>query len=278
MNEELDKINEKLENTLNRHGYSFQYSVIKFADKLFSSRSSPWHSPLLEFPVEVQGYGTRIDVILKHREKPFFLLVETKRANPALSNWCFLKAPYPGNSLANRVVVERFYRDDPGRYTTLDTIDIAGEVCHLGIEVKSSQKGDPGGRGRGAIEGAATQVLRGLNGMIEFLSTNLQIINKYKCITLLPVIVTTADLYFSSADISNAELSSGEVDLSEKVLIKKEWLIYNYNQSPGLKHSVPSAKRHDKFDDILSEQFVRSIPIVNPTGLIKFLDSKRWYW
>jgi hypothetical protein len=276
MDEELTKINKILEKTLNRHGYSFQYSVIAHADVLFKRMLSPWRAPIPEFPVEIQGYGTRIDTILQHRDRPFFLIIETKRANPSLSNWCFLKTPYPGTSRANGFVVEKIYRDGPGRYTTLDELGASSDVCHLGIEVKSSQKGDETSQGRGAIESAATQVLRGLNGMIEFLSSNPKIVDRYEAMSFLPVIVTTANLFFSSANISDGELSSGKIDLSNQVLVERNWLIYNYNQSPGLKHSVASSKGPVEFDKVLYDKFVRSIPIVSPSGLSDFLSSGIW--
>lgn len=83
-----ERIRDDFQETLNRHGYSFQHSVIKIADELFSHprRRSAWRFMVSEFPVEVQEQGTRIDFILKHRSMPTYMLAECKRANPAVSN------------------------------------------------------------------------------------------------------------------------------------------------------------------------------------------------
>lgn len=84
---------------LNRHGYGFQFSVLKKADELARQRKSAWDFEVCEFPVE-GGPGTRIDFVLSRPprrgdgSKYYFLIAECKRANPALSNWCFARAPF----------------------------------------------------------------------------------------------------------------------------------------------------------------------------------------
>ena len=88
---------------LNRHGYGFQYAVLKQAHILADSRDSSWRFIASEFPVRVQGFDTRIDFILKRAtdnifDQHFFLIAECKRANPAYSNWCFARAPYIHNA------------------------------------------------------------------------------------------------------------------------------------------------------------------------------------
>jgi hypothetical protein len=82
---------------LNRHGYGFQFSVLKKADELRKQGRSMWRLEACEFPVEVQGAGTRVDFVLERgdhgsRRRPLYMLAECKRANPALSNWCFVRA------------------------------------------------------------------------------------------------------------------------------------------------------------------------------------------
>jgi hypothetical protein len=43
-------------------------------------------------PVSVGGKDTHVDFVLRTHEA--FLVAECKRANPALANWCFARAPY----------------------------------------------------------------------------------------------------------------------------------------------------------------------------------------
>jgi hypothetical protein len=80
---------------LNRHGYPFHYRTLKeAADASDIHRRSGWLLQVAEFPVEVQGERTKIDYILQWQGEPKFLVVECKRANPALSHWCFAKATF----------------------------------------------------------------------------------------------------------------------------------------------------------------------------------------
>src|SRR4030043_1645904 len=107
MTEEVQNLNKKItsafEKTLNRHGYGFQYSVLKKAKQLFEDGRSPWIFEPSEFPVSVQGRDVHIDFILRWYRKgmtlaeysiPVYLVAECKRADPALKYWCFARAPY----------------------------------------------------------------------------------------------------------------------------------------------------------------------------------------
>lgn len=277
MNDELENIRRLLEIEVNRHGYSLQYSVIALANALFNRHLSPWRAPVPEFPVEVQGHATRIDAILKHRDRSLFLVLEIKRANPALSNWCFLKAPFPNDSLASTVSAETINLYDPGRFLAkVEPLGARENVYHLAFEVKSSQKGDTVGGKRGAIEDAATQVLRGLNGIFEYLSTNPQFLKKFGSMTFFPVVVTTAKLFISPVDLSKSDLQTGEINLANEFLSETKWLVYNYPQSPGLKHSVPTKPRSDDFREAFGVDFLRSIAFVNTSALDDFFGSGLW--
>jgi|SRR5215469_6984288 len=88
-------------NELNRHGYAFQYSVIRKAEELYAANQSRWAFKAAEFPVQVRGRNTHIDFIFEHCDKPIFLVGECKRVNPALSNWCFTRSPYTRRNAQN---------------------------------------------------------------------------------------------------------------------------------------------------------------------------------
>lgn len=101
-NEQIEQVRNSFQRALNRHGYGFQFSVLKIAEQLAKKvdedERSKWNFLFSEVPVQVQGFGTRIDFVLsKSRSSPssrlFYLVCECKRANPALSNWCFIRAP-----------------------------------------------------------------------------------------------------------------------------------------------------------------------------------------
>jgi hypothetical protein len=273
----LNEIVKRLEVEINQHGHAFQYAVIRHANALFDQRLSRWRAPVPEFPIEVQGASGRIDVILQAQDTALFLIIEAKRSNPALSNWCFLKAPDTDGLQSKTVVAETIHLKEPARFfTTIGMTWSHNDVYHLAYEVKSSSKGDSQSKGKGGIERAVTQVLRGLNGMIEFLSTNPQFLKKHGSMTFLPVIVTTATMLISDVKLTDTNLQSGEVSLDSDSISPRDWLFYNYPQSPGLKHSVPSRPKSDSFSEILANEYVRSIAVVNPNGLQDFLSSPMW--
>jgi hypothetical protein len=105
----IEHILGKFKGSLDRHGYGFQYRVLKAANDLFRENTSFFAFEVAEFPVEVQSSDTKVDFILRRtvgpfirrdgtastsRRRPLFLVAECKRANPALSDWCFLRAPF----------------------------------------------------------------------------------------------------------------------------------------------------------------------------------------
>jgi len=74
------------------------------------------------------------------------------------------------------------------------------DFYQIAIEVKSDKTGDPSGNGRGAIEQAAGQVMRGSNGLIESLLKFSKLVDDPKGCDLIPVIFTTANLWVSNVD------------------------------------------------------------------------------
>lgn len=147
---------------------------------------------------------------------------------------------------------------------------------HIAFDVKGRLTGDRQGSGKGAIEEGATQILRGLNGMLHFLAAHPDVFSGYnRSVTLVPVIFTTAQLWVLDNDLGAADLHSGNVSFDLSQFRKKDWLLYEYNQSPGLKHSLPPADREawqGQLRDIIEHEYVRTIPIVSPDGLNDFLD------
>lgn len=260
------------EQTLNSQGYSFQYSVVKAAQDLYP-HSSAWRFEATEFPVEVRGSTTRIDILLKHKQsRPFYLLAECKRVNPALSNWCFVRAPYVHNYMhRNAIVLERAEYDVHDLMSAFaNEIVVSDELFHIALEAKSDDKGEPRGPSRGTIEDSVTQVLRGLNGMIDFVSGKRDLFENERRIDFLPVVFTTAQIWSSDVDLSTANIETGNIELSKTNFIRRDWLIYQYHMSPGLKHShvkhIPGT-----IGEIMQQQYIRSIAIVSPTGIAPFL-------
>lgn len=260
---------------INTHGYGFHYSVLRLAHGLADRNASQWAFVAAEFPVQVQGEGTRIDFVLRLRHSPIYLLAECKRANPALSNWCFARAPYVRrNRTTEPLFLECAEHDEDGFLYAAARRGLRQEdAYHVALEVKSDKKGDPYGAGRGAIEEAATQICRGLNGMIEFVAANGRILSSQMNAYFLPVIFTTARIWASDVDLASADVENGNIDFSEYSLAEKPWVFYQYHLSPGIKHSYSPAERPSAMGDLLDSLYVRTIAIVAASGIESFL---RW--
>ena len=271
------KIFNSFKKALNNHGYGFQYKVLKEASDLSEESGFPWMFVVGEFPVNVTNYDTRIDFILKNIKYPLYLICECKRANPAIQNWCFVRAPYVHEyqKKFNPITLERIRHDcaNPYRAEAYILEKQNSDAYHISIEIRSGEKGESHTKGRGSIEEAVTQVMKGLNGYANYISKQKNIIPEKKWIDMLPVIFTTAKLWVSNINLSNSDINSGQIDFKESSFEEKNWLWYQYHLSPSLKHGLPI---HDPPVDIietLDKLYGRSIAIVNPNGIKEFLTK-----
>jgi hypothetical protein len=262
---------------INRHGYAFQYSSIRIAEELFAEKNSRWIFQASEFPVDLstRSKGTRIDFILRSEDCPLYLLFECKRANPALKNWCFVRAPYiRRNRTDEKFFVEAIISNSEGVSSKGMILRSIGkdEVYHIALEVKASESGDIDGKGHGTIEEAATQVCHGLNGLVELFHTQ-SLLKSGQSAVLIPVIITTANIWVSAADLGNADIKSGELEQSQVEVKQKDWIYYQYHQSPGLKHSFRKpATRPSEIPSILDREYIRTIPVVTAGAIADFLQ------
>ena len=260
---------------LNRHGYGFCYAVIQH----IGSNPLGWQFEVAEFPVDVQGKGTRIDFILRHRASNAFVVAECKRANPATANWCFAKAPR--SSLRSQdelkfAVLERIARSDPSHpFRRVVDTRYTERLYHVAKEIRTGKKGESGGKNTDEIEGAVTQVLRGMNGLAEWTARNpgvLGDLSDREVADFLPVIFATANLHTTDVDFSTTELETGNVDLSQHALQPADWLHYQYYQSPGLLNTLESGgERASELAKALQAEYARTITIVSPSGIDDFL-------
>ena len=265
---------------LNSHGYGFQYAVPRLVEHLGTFDGFAWDAEVSEFPVEVQGADTRIDFILRSKSRDqghlVLLFCECKRANPALSDWCFCRGPFVTRKTH---AIEEMLADSVEQQIHGDIsvksvrIMCAGfKTYNVAIELRTDSRGDSQGKsGRSAIESAMTQVLRGVNGYIEFLgiytrSTQPEAFGQ----TLIPVVFTTASLYVSDVDLGLADIQSGEV--SGAKLERVQWVVYQYHVSPGLKHSLEASFSNAlDLPEVLTKEYIRSVIIVGASHTKDFL-------
>jgi len=263
-------------NTVNRHGYAFQYAVLAEAGRLYTQHRSEYFFEVAEFPVQVRGDPTKIDFVLRHRERRLYLVCECKRANPAIANWCFVRAPYVRrDSDGDEVMVEHLSMSDDGPRVEARLAHRSERTYHIGFEVKSQSKGDPSGNKSG-IEEAASQVCRGLNGLINFYLRHPAQMPVTDIIRLVPVIFTTANLWISETNLQATDLISGELAAEHVNLKATDWLWYQYNISQRIKHEHESPATSMELGQALQRDFQCSIAIVSAPGIKSFLKWAGW--
>jgi len=290
--EPLLKVLKEFETTLNEHGYGFQYAVLNKVKELHTQERSALSDQASEFPVAVgpdDKHNTKIDFVgLRLAKLPpgtdeehapiIFLLAECKRANPKYSDWCFIRAPFTRNTgLANSLVLEAGVVDSnyhpPILMRAIQYPSQTTNFFHLGVSIKTDKKGNKyGDIGNDAIEGAASQSMRGLNGFVNFISQKTSVVGLNQSFYLFPVIFTTAGLWTSDADLSKADLESGNIDPAVLGALQPcDWLFYEYNQSPTLKHSVGNVESPANVGDCLQQDYVRTIAIVSWRKIESFM-------
>jgi hypothetical protein len=247
-----DVIGAGFKNVLDSHGYSFQEAVVRAISQVGSpSAWTPW---VPEFPVQIHGHSTRIDLVLTNRTNRIYLVCECKRANPAIANWCFARSSYHANvGLSQQSYLEVLQRQHGGAIAcTIRELLHSSRLYQIAVEVKGQiRKGDKFGQGRGQIEDAATQVCRGLNGLIQACYTKGLPRLGVDTWSFLPVIITTANLWATDTDLSLASIETGKLEEASVAVRSIPWLWYQYPQSPGLKHSVPNNFGSHDLRDIL---------------------------
>lgn len=274
-----------LRNQINTHGYALPQRLAEIIRQLaIGGDMFPWQFQATEFPIEARNNSSRIDIVLKAKASDIFLLIECKRINPAISNWCFVKNKYNKSLNTQQHFVAENIEFMPTHNHNIVNMkgkgkeilfDTNHKTYNLGFEIKSSAKGDPQGKARNEdLEKSLEQACRGMNGMIElfakeWFSSNLEVHNAM----LIPVVVTTADLFGTDVDLSKSILETGNYEDSIG-LTQEEWVYFQYHQTPGIKHKYYNYPTEpESVADILYREYTRTIPIVNASAFDKFLIS-----
>ena len=151
---------------------------------------------------------------------------------------------------------------------------------HLGFEIRSGEKGESGGKSRGQIEDAATQVSKGLNGIVEeFYRHGAGFSRKTPSVHFIPVIFTSAQVWTSEIALDKADLRTGEFSLTDIHAEKRGWVWLQYHTSPGIKHSIDSSDKTPKgLGEILAQDYIRTIAVVSVAGIEEFLGIEWSMW
>lgn len=270
----MDEIRNGLLTKLQEQGYGFHSAVVNELEGLYQENKSRWLFQTSELPVENNSKETQIDIVLKHNSKPYFMVLECKRANPAYSNWCFVKThSYRRDQDDEKSIFERVFID----LTTPISRDLSAsklykDIYDVPIEVKSNKKGNSGGPGKGEINNAVTQVCKSVNGFMNFLNKNNHLIDVENGNVIIPVIITTANLWVGLNNLKESELTTGNIkDLS---ITEVSSIALRYHLTPSLTNKLKyKGTTGGKIGDIFERKFTRTIMIVSASGLEDFLNS-----
>jgi hypothetical protein len=155
----------------------------------------------------------------------------------------------------------------------------------LGLELRTGADPDKDSPGRNAINDATTQVLRASSGLINYVlnSGNGTVLSDISpsaqqsqlALSFLPVIFTTAEIWTTEADISAADLRTGNLENVE--CEQKDWIWFNHNRSARLRHDLDWSPPKDLRDAIMAE-FTRSVAVVTPKGIESFFKLNFTHW
>ncbi len=266
---------------LNQHGYSFHQRVIAETANINDSHKGGWSLFGVELPVSVGDKITRIDFVLQYFQQfdsMWLMIAECKRVNPAFGTWCFAKGSYHRPYFLKNTKMMEVLRIsetiDSGGYRG----DTSDSVYDIGFELKSNSTGDsyPVSNDKDALEKACSQAILGMNGLLNAIQKD-SILRKslgnIKQITIVPVVFTTAKLLASEAELKSSDLLSGELKGTPAV-VEKDWLYYQYSQSPNIKHQLDNNKeKMDTWENIIAHEYIRTVAIVNASGIKNFLRA-----
>ncbi len=265
-----------LRKLLQVHGYGFQYALLKQAADAYEAGRSTWLFEVAEFPVASREVSTRVDFVLRRPRSRAFLVVECKRTDPRRSNWCFVSAPYVRREGAPTQLIVEHIRETARETGVVKAYpayaDWHGTAYHLGFEIRGAHGGnEETPTSRNAIDESATQVMRGIAGLTEVYARNAARVREGPPLLLMPVIVTTARLFSTPADLSQSGLSSSDMP-SVPELQPEEWVVYQFPLSPMLKHSVSHYSDDRELSGMLTMDHLRSILVVQANAFEKFLS------
>jgi hypothetical protein len=270
----VDRARQGFQKILSSHGFGFQYAVQAHLNQLAEVGPASWQFEASEFPVRVGTRETRIDFVYRSPPGLAYLVGECKRVNPGVS-WGFIRASERRQRYdASELLVEAVESPFQGRVraVTLPFRQYA-RFADIGRELKGGADSPEGkGVGRSAIEDAVTQVLAGASGLSRVISENHDRLPPGRPIPILPVIFTTARLWYSEAYLSSAALPTGSLALDGAGFDEVPWLPLQYHQSESLVSEVPREQVMTALADRLHQLHRRAVFIVNVQGIESFID------
>jgi len=272
---ELDDVATGLRKILNSHGHAFQEAVARFC--YLHQLTSPWEFLQSECPVELNGKPMHIDFILQNRTTGALIVAECKRADPAIARWCFAmrmfnragEPPGPTHPIISMVV----WVKSSGRLEEYPALFSPGHPYHLLFETRTGKPGEGTTSVSNRGDSAIIQAFRGVGGLMErYRDTGQRELKIDWPVAIYPVVFTTAELYVTDADLSAADLATG--DLTEVRVAPVPWVWHQENLSRELRPQrvfVASASEEKTLEHSVQLRHTRAASVVNVKSIPSFL-------
>ena len=286
MSESIDTNNEDvltgLQEAIHHGGHGFKYSLLKLNEGLARQERSAWRFIASQFPVESRDRVIHVDLILQRWRPRIYMLAHCKVADPSYQNWCFASAPRITAHYDDKLFLDCTHVDENEQvqhYVRNSYTD--RKFVHIASEVQSDSSGAGAERRRSHVfRQAVAQVNYRVSGINKILASNMNFFpreeefsrrGRPRSICLLPVIFTTADIWVTEADLSSAAIESGRIDLASSGLTKSSWVLYQEYTVREEKLSTPADEQPRGLEELMEKQYVRTIPVVSPSGVAEFL-------
>lgn len=232
--------------SLNIHGTFFHR---KIASILYSNKHI--HNVTLEYPVEYKqksdgrrGEESRLDILAqfsdRYRENNIKLLIECKKANPDFVDWVFFPKFEGDISVDTRLLwVGAINQEDEPKFVFQHrrigwNISIADEARETRGEYAGVSKQTKTKTSNASVTEAAYQVVLAAHAIARESYEAMTAANdvNVKPDILIPIIVTTANLFLCQFDPDDTSLEDGQIPKEKVTLLPVSTIIYRYPIPP----------------------------------------------
>lgn len=268
---------------LNEQGFLLQHKIVDILRSGDNGKSRHnWHIEASEVPVSLpNGDETRIDLVLCQSgvtRRPWRVLIECKRSTRDFKRWVFFgettwpRGPSPDNYYVEQAHLSGSWNNqgEPPMTHAVSRCQASREcsVFEFGVEAKINLSGhEKRSSATTAIEDAFQQVTLGQAGLAHKLRAAHEL-----NFTLLPIVVTTAELLSAHFSINRVSRDGGTIESKDLSLAPRSWLAVNYRMSEVACElsGVTTNRTADLAADLVARQ-VRTVFVTQATHVQQFL-------
>lgn len=271
---------ELIADALNEQGYLLQLRLLSLINTVQQGEDfPPWRIEAAEYPVSTaNGKQTRIDIVLAHKTLPnVCLALECKRANPLYKRWVFFASTVRPHEFFFDTA-RQFSKGPDGRFQYirgLDAVPASTEAYTFYLEALQERlRSQKRSSATNAIEDAFQQISTGQVGLMRKLILFGETMPGLPPppIRVIPVVVTTAQLFAANFGHDAIPLATGEITPDKLVLTKPKYLAVNFRLNDDLAEFAGlTSQKPARIGLDLTTQQVRTVFVVQASHFREFL-------